>query len=90
VTRDLAVVVRTAEPYESLAGLIRSTAGSLLEQLQLVDEYRGAQVPKDHRSLAFRLTFRDPQRTLTTDEVNTVVERIVEALKQQFGATLRA
>jgi phenylalanyl-tRNA synthetase beta chain len=89
VTRDLAIVVKTSDSYDSLAETIRSTAGSLLEQLQLVDEYRGQQVAKDHRSLAFRLTFRDPHRTLTTEEVTAVVDRVVSALGERFAATLR-
>ncbi len=89
-TRDLAIVVKSSESYASLESAIRTTAGELLEQVQLVDEYKGNPVPKDHRSLAFRLTFRAPGRTLTADEVQAVVDRVVKALADQAGATLRA
>ncbi len=90
VTRDLAIVVKSSDSFADLESAIRGSAGAILENLQLVDEYKGNPVPKDHRSLAIRLTFRDPARTLTADEVNVVVERIVKILAEKFGATLRA
>lgn len=90
VTRDLAIVVRTSDAYADIVGTIRRAASELLEQVQLVDEYKGAPVPKDHRSLALRLTFRAAGRTLTTDEVSGVVDGVVKTLAERFGATLRA
>ncbi|MBC7785682.1 MAG: phenylalanine--tRNA ligase subunit beta [Burkholderiales bacterium] len=90
VTRDLAVVAKTSDTFADLSKVIWEAGGALLEQVQLADEYRGAPVPKDHRSLAFRLTFRDASRTLTADEVGVVVDQIVRALADKFGATLRA
>lgn len=90
VTRDLAIVVSGGESYEKLHGIITASAGELLEQVQLVDEYRGKPIPQDHRSLAFRLTFRASGRTLTADEVQPVVDRVVKSLSEQAGATLRA
>ena len=89
VTRDLAIVVRSSESYASLEAILRTSAGELLEQVQLVDEYKGNPVPKDHRSLAFRLTFRAAGRTLTADEVQGVMDRVVKALADHAGATLR-
>ena len=55
----------------------------------MVDLFQGKQIAADQKSLAFRLVFRDPSRTLTAEEVNEQVERVVAALKQQFNATLR-
>jgi phenylalanyl-tRNA synthetase beta chain len=90
VARDLAVVARAQVSYAELVDTIRSTAGPTLENLRLVDQYQGAQVPPGHRSLAFHMLFRDPERTLTAEEVAETVARIVAALKDRFGAELRA
>lgn len=90
VLRDLAIVVNQSITFSDLSATIRKAGGATLEKLELVDEYKGAQVPKDHRSLAFRLTFRDPTRTLTADEVAAMVDKIVTALKSEHLATLRA
>ena len=90
VARDLAVVARVEVSYADLKDAIRSTGGPTLENLRLVDQYQGAQVPPGHRSLAFHMLFRDPERTLTAEEVAETVTRIVAALKDRFGAELRS
>ncbi len=90
VTRDLAVVVALSHDYADIAAAIRAAAGPTLESLDLVDRYRGQQVQAGHHSLAFRLVFRDPERTLTADEANGMVEQILTALQQRCGAVLRA
>jgi len=91
VTRDLAVVVRSAVPFGQLAASICTAAGEILERVACLDLYEGKQVPAGHKSLAVSLHFRDPQdrRTLESDEVDAAVERIVAELKQQFDAELR-
>ncbi|HEY0008649.1 MAG TPA: hypothetical protein VGB55_07990, partial [Tepidisphaeraceae bacterium] len=90
VTRDLAIVVKSSEPYAAVASIIHETGGAALEKLELVDEYTGKPVPAGHRSLAMRLTFRDAHRTLATPEVTERVQAIVEALEKRLSATLRA
>ncbi|CAN5713008.1 phenylalanine--tRNA ligase subunit beta [soil metagenome] len=90
VWRDLAIVVKAGESYATIDRAIRESAGATLESLRMVDLYQGKQIAADQKSLAFRLIFRDPSRTLTTEEVNGQVERIVSVLKEKFGATLRA
>lgn len=90
VWRDLAIVVKADESYANIDRAIRESAGPSLESLRLVDLYQGKQIAADQKSLAFRLVFRDPTRTLTTEEVNGQVDRVVAALMRQFNATLRA
>ncbi len=90
VTRDLAVVVRVTVPYADLVDAIRSTAGPKLESIRLVDQYQGSQVPPGHQSLAFHMVFRDPERTLTAEEVAETIDQIVAVLKERVGAELRA
>ena len=90
VMRDLAVVVPVTVSYADIDRIIRSTAGQVLEMIRLVDRYQGAQVPPGHQSLAFHMVFRDPERTLTSEEVAETMERVVAALKGNLGAQLRA
>jgi len=89
VERDLALIVRDGVPHEAVAGAIRSSAGPLLADLALFDVYRGAPVPEGHRSLAFSLTFRSPERTLAEDEVISAMEAIERELGAHFGASVR-
>lgn len=90
VHRDLAVVV--PEPVEAWALLqtIQTAGGDLLESAWAFDEYRGGQVPPGHKSLAFTMTFRSPERTLTDAEVDARLDRIREALRERHQASFRA
>ncbi len=87
--RDLALVVRDDIAYGELTSTIRSSAGPLLESLALFDVYRGPPVPDGHRSLAYSLTFRSPERTLAEDEVATALNSIEREVGARFGARLR-
>jgi phenylalanyl-tRNA synthetase beta chain len=87
--RDLAVVATADVAFADVERVVRAAAGAMLEKLDLVDEYRGPQVPPGHRSLALRLTFRDPSRTLTAEEVNDAVESVVGRLRADLNASLR-
>ncbi len=97
VTRDLALCVRETVPAGQLQALIRQTAGELCESVSLFDLYRGKGLPDDHRSLAYRLVFRDPRsatdpdnaRTLTDQEVDRCTAAVVATVGEQLGATVR-
>ena len=67
---DVAVVVDESVPADAVQRSLRDGAGEHLEALTLFDVYRGDQVGEGRKSLAYRLTFRAPDRTLTTDEVS--------------------
>jgi phenylalanyl-tRNA synthetase beta chain len=64
--------------------------GKLLETVELFDEYKGENVPKGQRSLAFSLAYRSSDRTLTDAEVEPVHSKIRKALEKQFKVTLRS
>jgi len=87
--RDLAVVVREEVPSAHLEAVIRRESGHLLEDLCVFDVYKGPGIPEGHRSIAYSLTFRSPDRTLTDEEVETTMRRIGGALEQRFGARIR-
>jgi phenylalanyl-tRNA synthetase beta chain len=71
------------------ARVIRRAGGALLTGADVFDVYTGAQVGEGRRSLAFALTFRAPDRTLTDEDVAPVRERIVAALRDELGGELR-
>ena len=90
VERDLAVVVEEHVAAGSLLAVITEAAGDLLETARAFDEYRGTQVPEGHKSIAFTLTFRSPERTLTDAEVDKVMTEIKSALEKRHQARFRA
>lgn len=90
VTRDLAIVVRSEITYAQLEQVIKETAGGYLENLRCIDVYEGKHVPRGFRSIAIRLRFRAAEKTLSSDEVSLIVDRVVARLEQEFDAKLRA
>nr|MDP9461585.1 phenylalanine--tRNA ligase subunit beta [Actinomycetota bacterium] len=90
VLLDLALVVDDAVPAAEVEQALREGAGELLESLRLFDVYTGAPVPAGSRSLAYALTLRAPNRTLTGEEAAAVRESAVAAAAGRTGAVLRA
>ncbi|HEX4213986.1 MAG TPA: phenylalanine--tRNA ligase subunit beta [Candidatus Dormibacteraeota bacterium] len=90
VDRDLAVVVGGDLPAASLLSTIRDSGGELLKGARAFDEYIGPQVGEGRKSVAFSLTFRSPERTLTDAEVDGELARVRKALTGAHGAEFRA
>jgi phenylalanyl-tRNA synthetase beta chain len=89
VLQDIAVIVPDDVSAERLSELVREGGGDLLNSLSVFDLYRGEQVGEGNKSLALRLEFRAPDRTLTDDEVaerRAAIERALESI----GGRLRA
>ncbi|MGH2512859.1 MAG: phenylalanine--tRNA ligase subunit beta, partial [Candidatus Limnocylindrales bacterium] len=80
VERDIAIVVGSDRLATEIDAAIREHAGPLLRGLRLFDVYRGDPLATDERSLAFRLTFGDPDRTLTESEVETAMAAVTDAV----------
>ena len=89
IVRDLAVTVDAALPAATVRGTIRSAAPEALRQVREFDRYAGEGVPQGRVSLAFRLTFRAPDRTLTDTEVEQAMRVIVARLTAEHDAQLR-
>src|SRR5205807_2381089 len=89
VNRDLGVVVPESVLAAELGATIEEAGGELLESVTAFDEYRGSQVPEGWKSVAFALTFRSPERTLTDGEVDIRLEGIRQALRRRHGAGFR-
>ena len=77
-------------PADAVQRSLRDGAGEHLESLALFDVYRGDQVGDGRKSLAYRLTFRAPDRTLTTDEVSALRDTALRAAADAVGAVQRA
>jgi phenylalanyl-tRNA synthetase beta chain len=89
VTRDIAVVVDAGVPAAALLDAVKDAGGALLESVELFDVYTGEHIGAGKKSVALSLTYRDPERTLTDEEVAALHERVAEALTSQFAAQLR-
>ena len=89
ITRDLAIVLGDDISVRKTEEVIRSQAGQHLESISFFDLYKGAPVPAGKKSLAWSLTFRSHERTLTDAEIDEVMNSILNSLKEQFGASLR-
>ena len=90
VSRDIAVVVDEAVGAGTMLDAIRAAAGKLLEDAKLFDIYRGEKLGAQRKSVAFAITLRAPDRTLTDEEINAAMEKVLKALEKDFGAELRA
>ncbi len=89
IDRDLALVVDQELEAGKLIELIRQKGGKLLSRVEIFDIYRGKQIPPDKKSVALRLIFQSPERTLKEEEVNRTMTKIIKAVEATFQAKLR-
>ncbi len=86
---DVALVVADTVTAAEVERALRAGAGDLLEEVSLFDAYAGEQVGDGRTSLAYRLSFRAPDRTLTTEEVNGFRDAAVASAHETVGAVQR-
>ena len=89
IDRDLALLVPGSIPAARVADTIRDAAGEWLETLEVFDVYTGEGVDEGMRSIAYRLVFRHPERTLKDAEVDQAVDRVLERLEDAHGVERR-
>ncbi len=89
VRQDFAVIVGEETPAGDVAAALRSGGGPLVTSVDLFDIYRGDQVGESRKSLAYRITFTAPDRTLTDNDLIKVRKRIEKVLMQEVGGVLR-
>ncbi|HEY9287338.1 MAG TPA: phenylalanine--tRNA ligase subunit beta [Candidatus Dormibacteraeota bacterium] len=90
IRRDLTLVLRGRVAGNDVVQVIRQLGGYTLREVSMLGEYRGPQLGPDARSLSFRLAYQADDRTLTNEEVSALQQRIVDGLKQRFGAEVRS
>ena len=88
ISKDLAIVVDKKVSADEIGKVIKKAAGSLLTNIEIFDVYEGAGISKGKKSIAYSLSFGTLDRTLTDEEINNIMDKIIEALSK-FGAELR-
>jgi phenylalanyl-tRNA synthetase beta chain len=86
---DLALLVPDGVLAADVERVMRASGGDLLENVELFDEYRGSELPSGVRSLAWRLTFRDPVRTLRDKEIEGRRQKVLRSLESELGVRSR-
>ncbi|MBR6407726.1 MAG: phenylalanine--tRNA ligase subunit beta [Clostridia bacterium] len=89
ITRDIAMICNRELPVAELQKAIVQSGGSRLENVALFDVYTGKQIPSDKKSVAFNLTLRSKDSTLTDADADAVMKRVIKALSG-MGAELRS
>ncbi len=89
VSRDIAMLVDDSVMVKEIEQIISRRAGNILEQIKLFDVYKGKQVPDGKKSVAYSITFRAADRTLTDEEVAKAMSNITTTLSEKLGAQLR-
>ena len=89
VNRDIAVVCKDEVTVGALEGCIRKAGGRLLREIALFDIYKGKGIPEDSKSVAFSLTLRADDRSITAGEADEEIKTVLAALEKELGAVLR-
>ena len=89
ITRDIAVVCDAAVPVGELTECIRKAEKNVLRGVKLFDVYTGVGIPEGKKSVAFSLTLRSDDGTLTDDHAEEAVRAVLDALREQHGAVIR-
>lgn len=89
VLEDLAVVVDEATACEKVIEVIQAAGGKMISQVKLFDIYRGDQIGGGKKSLAFNLTYQAADRTLNTEEVAKIREKVIQNLGKALSAQVR-
>jgi phenylalanyl-tRNA synthetase beta chain len=90
IERDIAVVVSSDCPAGDVERLIRQDGGPQLRAVTLFDQYRGAPLRDDEKSLAYRLRFESVDDAISDQSIESAVQRVVAVLSERLGARLRA
>jgi len=89
ITRDIAMFVPEKISHEDVVKTIKNPIEPLLDSVEVFDCYPGTKGGEERKSLAYRLTYRDRSRTLTSEEVTVAHAKIRERLRRELGAELR-
>lgn len=90
VKKDLAFIVSKDTACEEIEKIMRKSAGKILTNIDVFDVYTGENVGENEKSIAFSLTFSDPSKTLTEDEVTNVFNKIIDDVQNKTDFVLRS
>ncbi len=89
VRRDLSLIVSEQTRYEQIAAVVAQAKPEMLENTEYVTTYRGKPLERGQKSVTITLVFRSPTTTLTSEQVEASVQRVIEVAKHELGAQLR-
>ncbi len=89
VSRDIALLVKEEISNQEIVQTITNAAGKLLTKVEIFDVYQGKNIEEGHKSLAYSLTFSNPEATLTDEEINRAMDKVTKALIETVGAVIR-
>ncbi len=89
VKRDLAMILDKSVKYEQLKAIAHKTCGNLLKQVNLFDVYEGQNIEKGKKSYALSYILQSSERTLSDDEINSNMDKLMKAYEKEVGALIR-
>jgi phenylalanyl-tRNA synthetase beta chain len=89
VSRDLAILIDSSCVSADVLANVSENAGEHLTDLRIFDVYQGDAIAKSKKSIALGLTWQHPSRTLSEDDINTIISKCVKGLQDKFNANLR-
>lgn len=90
ITKDLSFIVSQTIQFDDLKNILLLNGTKFLSNVNLLDEYRGSNIPENHVSLCLQLTFQSKERTLENKEVEVIVDKLERLLNSKFNARIRA
>lgn len=89
-SRDIALIVKDDVFVKQIEDIIKANGAGLVESYELFDVYKGAQIEEGHKSIAYSITYRSAEKTLTDEEVAKVHDKILSELSEKLNANLRS
>ena len=89
IIKDLSFIIRRDIKFEKIQEALYYNGTEFLSEINLLDEYRGQSIPKDHTSLCLQLVFQSDKKTLENKEIENIIKRLQLILTQKFKATIR-
>ena len=89
-SRDIALTVKDEVYVKDIEDIIKANGEGLVECYRLFDVYRGSQIETGYKSVAYSITYRSAEKTLTDDDIAPVHENILKELSEKLRAELRA
>ena len=89
IVKNLTFIIQRDIAFHTIEKILSFNGTEFLFQIQLLDEYRGSEIPQDSTSLCLELVFQSNQTTLTNKKIETIIEKLKLVLRQQLNATIR-
>jgi phenylalanyl-tRNA synthetase beta chain len=90
VERDFAIVIDRMFPAQQIVDWIKNRAEALIQYVEVFDQYLGSPIPEGKKSLAYKISYRADDRTLTDTEVNTLHQSLMNQIVERFGVQIRS